>query len=109
MRWRSGPGRAPQTPAYSASSIRVALYSCLVSARRHNVTTDIEPCRTPEGVEPDEAFEAVSAAVPAPAPEVVMTAALWLALVIGAPTVGIGIYDLQTKLERWAYQRHAED
>jgi len=38
-----------------------------------------------------------------------MTAALWLALVIGAPTVGIGIYDLQTKLERWAYQRHAED
>ena len=39
----------------------------------------------------------------------VMNAVLWVALVIGSPAVGIGIYDLQTKLERWVYQRHAED
>jgi hypothetical protein len=38
-----------------------------------------------------------------------VNAVIWVALLVGTPAVGIGIYDLQTKLERWAYQRHAED
>jgi len=30
-------------------------------------------------------------------------------LAIGAPMLAVGISDLQTKLERWDYQRHAQD
>jgi hypothetical protein len=38
-----------------------------------------------------------------------MSAAITVALLIAAPALAIGIHDLQTRLERWAYQRHAED
>jgi hypothetical protein len=30
-------------------------------------------------------------------------------LAVGAPMFAVGISDLQAKLERWDYQRHADD
>ena len=38
-----------------------------------------------------------------------VTAMALAALLVGAPAMGIGLFDLQAKLEQWAYQRHAED
>jgi hypothetical protein len=38
-----------------------------------------------------------------------MSIALVVALVIGTPIFAMGINDAQAKLERWAYQRHAQD
>ena len=93
-----------------------------------NVASYTSDAANPKGVGSDEEREAVHAAAPAPAqqpgaaawegrlgpsiprrPGAVMNAAMWVALLISAPVVGIGIYDLQTKLEQWTYERHAED
>jgi len=38
-----------------------------------------------------------------------MNALLLLCISIGAPLAAMGLYDLQTRLERWDYNRHAED
>jgi hypothetical protein len=38
-----------------------------------------------------------------------MNSVMLAAMLIGAPAIAIGIHDLQTKLEQWAYERHAED
>jgi hypothetical protein len=38
-----------------------------------------------------------------------VTAMTLAALLVSAPAMAIGLYDLQAKLERWAYERHAED
>jgi hypothetical protein len=38
-----------------------------------------------------------------------MTALVFICVSIGAPLAALGVYDLQTRLERWDYNRHAED
>ena len=38
-----------------------------------------------------------------------MNALLLLCISIGAPLAAVGLYDLQTRLERWDYNRHVED
>lgn len=38
-----------------------------------------------------------------------MNALLLLSLSIAGPLVAMGVHDLQRKLERWDYDRHAED
>lgn len=38
-----------------------------------------------------------------------MTTLLATCLAIGAPLAAFGLYDLQMRLERWDYNRHAED
>lgn len=38
-----------------------------------------------------------------------MTALLTICLTISAPLAALGLYDLQKRLERWDYSRHAED
>jgi hypothetical protein len=32
-----------------------------------------------------------------------------LMICIGAPLAALGLYDLQTRLERWDHNRHSED
>lgn len=38
-----------------------------------------------------------------------MTAVTVALVAVGAPIFGVGVSNLQAKLERWDYQRHAED
>jgi hypothetical protein len=38
-----------------------------------------------------------------------MNALLLLCISVGTPIAALGFYDLQTRLERWDYNRHAED
>lgn len=38
-----------------------------------------------------------------------MNAVIAALLAVGAPVFAVGFNDLQVKLERWDYQRHAED
>jgi hypothetical protein len=38
-----------------------------------------------------------------------MTALLLTAMSIATPLAALGLYDLQVRLERWDYQRHAQD
>jgi len=38
-----------------------------------------------------------------------MNALLLLCMSIGTPLAALGLYELQTRLERWDYNRHAED
>ena len=38
-----------------------------------------------------------------------MTVLLLIFMSIGTPLAALGLYDLQTHLERWDYNRHAED
>jgi hypothetical protein len=38
-----------------------------------------------------------------------MNAVFFLIVSIGAPLAAFGLYDLQTHLERWDYNRHADD
>jgi hypothetical protein len=38
-----------------------------------------------------------------------MNALVMICMSIGAPLAALGLYDLQTRLERWDYNRHAED
>jgi hypothetical protein len=38
-----------------------------------------------------------------------MTAPLLICIAAVAPVVGVGLMQLQARLERWDYERHAED
>ena len=38
-----------------------------------------------------------------------MSPLLVVCLAIGTPLVGLGVYDLQNRLECWAQERHAQD
>ena len=38
-----------------------------------------------------------------------MNALLMICMSLGTPLAALGLYDLQTRLERWDYNRHAED
>jgi hypothetical protein len=38
-----------------------------------------------------------------------MNALMLTCVFIGAPLAAMGLYDLQIRLERWDYNRHAED
>ena len=38
-----------------------------------------------------------------------MSPLLMVCLAVGSPVVGLSLYDLQTRLERWAHDRHALD
>ena len=38
-----------------------------------------------------------------------MTALLLACIAIAAPVAGIGLLHVQTRLEQWDYERHAED
>jgi hypothetical protein len=38
-----------------------------------------------------------------------MNALLMISMSVGAPLAALGLYELQTRLERWDYNRHAED
>ena len=38
-----------------------------------------------------------------------MNALLVIFMSVGTPLAALGVYDLQTRLERWDYHRHAED
>lgn len=38
-----------------------------------------------------------------------MNAFVTICMSVGAPLAALGLYDLQTRLERWDYNRHAED
>ena len=38
-----------------------------------------------------------------------MSGMLAVVLTVGTPLVALGLYDLQTRLERWDQNRHAED
>ena len=38
-----------------------------------------------------------------------MNALLMLCLSLGTPLAALGVYELQTRLEQWDYERHAED
>lgn len=38
-----------------------------------------------------------------------MTSLLMVCIAVGAPVAGIGLMQLQARLERWDYERHAED
>jgi hypothetical protein len=38
-----------------------------------------------------------------------MNTLLMLCISISAPLAALGVYDLQTRLERWDHNRHAED
>jgi hypothetical protein len=38
-----------------------------------------------------------------------MNTLLMLCISISAPLAALGVYDLQTHLERWDHNRHAED
>jgi len=47
--------------------------------------------------------------VPRPAEEVDMTPLTVACFVIAAPVAGLGLLQLQAKLERWDQRRHADD
>ena len=38
-----------------------------------------------------------------------MSALLVVSLSVGMPIAALGLHDLQSSLERWVWQRHAED
>ena len=38
-----------------------------------------------------------------------MNALMLICMSVGTPLAALGLYDLQTRLERWDYDRHAED
>jgi hypothetical protein len=38
-----------------------------------------------------------------------MTELVMICVSVGAPLAALGVYDLQTRLERWDYARHADD
>ena len=38
-----------------------------------------------------------------------MNALLMICMSVGTPFAALGLYDLQVRLERWDYNRHAED
>jgi hypothetical protein len=38
-----------------------------------------------------------------------MNALLMICMSVGVPLATVGLYDLQVRLERWDYNRHAED
>jgi len=38
-----------------------------------------------------------------------MTPLLLVCIAAAAPVVGVGLMSLQTRLEQWDYERHAED
>jgi hypothetical protein len=38
-----------------------------------------------------------------------MTPLLIICMSVGIPLAGVSLYDLQVRLERWDYNRHAED
>ena len=38
-----------------------------------------------------------------------MTSLMMVCIAVGAPVVGVGLTQLQARLERWDYERHAED
>ena len=38
-----------------------------------------------------------------------MNAFVMICMSFGAPLAALGLYDLQMRLERWDYDRHAED
>jgi hypothetical protein len=38
-----------------------------------------------------------------------MNALLLICMSVGTPLAALGLYDLQVRLERWDYNRHAED
>jgi hypothetical protein len=38
-----------------------------------------------------------------------MNALLLICMSVGIPLAAVGLHDLQTQLERWDYERHAED
>jgi hypothetical protein len=38
-----------------------------------------------------------------------VTAWILLCASVGAPLAAVGLYDLQARLERWDYNRHADD
>ena len=38
-----------------------------------------------------------------------MNALLMICMSLGTPLAALGLYELQTRLERWDYNRHAED
>ena len=38
-----------------------------------------------------------------------MNAFVFVCVSIGAPLAALGLYDLQARLERWDYNRHADD
>jgi hypothetical protein len=38
-----------------------------------------------------------------------MSGLIMMCISIGAPLAALGIYDLQARLEKWDYNRHAED
>ena len=38
-----------------------------------------------------------------------MNALLMICMSVGTPLAALGLYDLQVRLERWDYNRHAED
>ena len=38
-----------------------------------------------------------------------MNAVVMICVSVGAPMAALGLYDLQTRLERWDYNRHAGD
>ena len=38
-----------------------------------------------------------------------MNALLMICMSVGTPLAALGMYDLQARLERWDYNRHAED
>jgi hypothetical protein len=41
--------------------------------------------------------------------EYAVNAIMLMLLMVGMPVFAVGIGDLQAKLERWDYQRHADD
>ena len=38
-----------------------------------------------------------------------MNALMMICMSVGTPLAALGLYDLQTRLERWDYNRHADD
>jgi hypothetical protein len=38
-----------------------------------------------------------------------MNALLLVCLSVGAPLAAVGLHELQARLERWDYERHAQD
>ena len=38
-----------------------------------------------------------------------MTGLLTVCLIVGMPLAALAVFDLQNRLERWDYNRHAED
>jgi hypothetical protein len=38
-----------------------------------------------------------------------MNALLMMCMSVATPLAGLGLYELQARLERWDYNRHAED